>query len=431
VRARRGTVQLRRLIPLGLAALCALVVLQPVFGGATGWTSQFGTSGFDAIYQLDVHQGDVSGVGEVEGALPGQTWAGSCDVVVRTYRGRGDEKWTRQFGTSGCDFAEGVAAARGSVYVGGTVEGALPGWISAGSWDGFVRRYDEDGNEVWTRQFGTEDFDGVFGAAADDDAVYVVGQVFGALPGQQSSGSWDAFVRKYDADGNELWTRQFGTAGSDAAHETDVDANGVVVVGRVFGALPGQQHAGARDVFVRKYDTRGNVLWTRQFGTAGSDTAWGVDVEGGSVYVSGDVAGALPGHSYAGGPLDAFVRRYDRHGSELWTRQFGTAGFDRAVRVAADATKVVAVGRVGGALPGRTFAGGATDPFVRVYDPAGNEVWTTQFGGTLEPEAATGVALDDEGDGIFVSGGVSGTLPGQTSQGYIDAFVMKLLVPGS
>jgi hypothetical protein len=411
---------------LVIALLALLVPAGLASAQAIRWTSQFGTTGFDAIYQLDIHAGDVYGVGEAEGALPGQTWAGSCDVIVRKYRGRGDVKWTRQFGTSGCDFAEGIAVGGGALYIGGTVEGALPGQTHGGSFDAFARKYDEDGDELWTRQFGGAGFDTAAGAAANDGAVYVVGQTFGALPGQPPSSSFDAYVRKYDASGNELWTRQFRGAGgaSAMANEIDLSPDGVVVVGRVAGALRDQSHAGARDVFVRKYDPNGNELWTRQFGTPGNDIGWGVDVQGSEIYVSGDVGGALPGQTFAGGPVDAFVRKYDAAGNELWTRQFGTAGFDRAIRVAADGAKAIVVGRVGGALPGQTFSGGATDPFVRQYDVDGNEGWTIQFGGALEPEAATGVALDGD---IFVSGGVSGALPGQTSAGYIDAFVMKIL----
>ena len=64
--------------------------------------------------------------------------------------------WTRQFGTSGYDFARAVAVdPEGNVYVAGRTEGALPGQVSSGDFDAFVRKYDRDGDEVWTRQFGT------------------------------------------------------------------------------------------------------------------------------------------------------------------------------------------------------------------------------------------------------------------------------------
>jgi hypothetical protein len=67
------------------------------------------------------------------------------------------------------------------------------------------------GGEIdWIRQFGSPTSlwgDFAEAVAADGDDVFVAGYTYGALPGQISSGSADAYVRKYDAAGNELWTR--------------------------------------------------------------------------------------------------------------------------------------------------------------------------------------------------------------------------------
>ena len=72
--------------------------------------------------------------------------------------------------------------------------------------------------------------------AADATGVYVVGRTIftgPALPGQCRSGSGgDSFVRKYDLDGAEVWTRQFGTADAAWASGVAVDASGVYVVGQ-------------------------------------------------------------------------------------------------------------------------------------------------------------------------------------------------------
>src|SRR5262249_60794229 len=90
------------------------------------------------------------------------------------------------------------------------------------------------------------------------------------------AGSGDAFVRKYDFAGNELWTRQFGTADIDLAHGVAVDGSGVYVAGYTYGIFPRQAGAGGVDAFVRKYDAAGNELVTRQFATSANDTALGV-----------------------------------------------------------------------------------------------------------------------------------------------------------
>ena len=69
-------------------------------------------------------------------------------------------------------------------------------------------------------------------------------------------------------EGRVLWTRQFGTSGSDLGAQLKVYAGGVYVVGNTDGALPGQTNAGGQDFFVVKYNPQGGVLWKRQFGSA-------------------------------------------------------------------------------------------------------------------------------------------------------------------
>jgi len=108
-------------------------------------------------------------------------------------------EWTRQFGTSASDSAWGVAIdTSGNVYVAGRTSGALPGQSSAGESDAFVRKYDGSGNELWTSQFGSSTSDYAYGVAVDISGnVYVVGNTWGALLGQSSSGNLDGFVAKY------------------------------------------------------------------------------------------------------------------------------------------------------------------------------------------------------------------------------------------
>ena len=78
------------------------------------------------------------------------------------------------------------------------------------------------------------------------------------------------------------------------------------------------------------------IVVIRQFGTTAEDMARRVAVDGtGNVYVAGHTDGALPAQTSAGG-TDAFVRKYNASLNLVWTRQFGTQGFDEAPDVAAD-----------------------------------------------------------------------------------------------
>ena len=172
-------------------------------------------------------------------------------ALVPTAHAQGIE-WIRQFGSSATDLGLKISVDASGVYVAGHTIGALPGQTSAGGADAFVRKYDASGNELWTRQFGSSAFDLALGISVDASGVYVAGHTTGALPGQTSAGSGDAFVRKYDTSGNVVWTRQFGSSASDVAFGISVDASGVYVAGWTFGALPGQTSAGSFDAFVAK-----------------------------------------------------------------------------------------------------------------------------------------------------------------------------------
>ena len=175
-------------------------------------------------------------------------------IALTAFATAGEVVWTRQFGTSGQDLGFGVAVDGTGVYVTGATTGTFPGETSAGSTDVFVSKYDLDGAVVWTRQFGTSSDDGGFGVAVDGNGVYVTGFTQDALPGQTPAGSADVFVRKYDPAGAVAWTRQFGGNSSDFGHGVAVDGNGVYVTGRTDGALPGQTSAGSTDAFVVKIE---------------------------------------------------------------------------------------------------------------------------------------------------------------------------------
>ena len=51
----------------------------------------------------------------------------------------------------------------GNIIVGGLTEGSFPGYTNVGYSDAFIRKYDSSGNEVFTRQFGTSKIDYIEG----------------------------------------------------------------------------------------------------------------------------------------------------------------------------------------------------------------------------------------------------------------------------
>lgn len=406
------------------------------------WARQFATSFLEEALGVTMDEdGGIFVVGRTGGILPGQTkGGGASDAYVIKYDSDGTELWVRQFGGVGTDSAlDGAADSNGDLYVVGESPGELTGRLFVSGLGGaFVRKYTGDGDELWSRQFGTEVTAIVNGVAVNGAGnVYVAGQADGALPGQSHSGSNDAFVRLYDSSGNELWTLQFGDQGGDFALDVAVDEEGSAYVAgwsRREGPGPGRNSVVEMMAFVRKYDRDGVNIWDVRIEGSGPARATGVKVDGaGNIYVGGWISGALPGQVQVR-ETDAFLRKYDRNGVETWTRQFGTDDEDRAEALDVDGEgNLFVTGWTRGRFPEQTGLGEEdiyvrTDAFVSRFDSSGREQWTRQFG-NRDPQLPHGIVADDLGN-LFVVGQTSGRIFGESYHGTTDAFVVKFGVDG-
>jgi hypothetical protein len=412
-----------------LAAVLCLGLLFPATAPAStvGWARQFGTGYPDDANGLTIDAaGNLYVIGQTSGTLTGQKNAGMIDAFVRKYSSVGDEVWTRQFGSSERDIPKGITLdGAGNLYVVGETFGSLPGKASAGGWDAFLRKYTADGDEVWTTQFGGGGAESAASVRIDHGGnAYVVGGTRAALPGQTNIGDYDGFIGRFDPAGNQVWARQFGTTVEDYTLSVTLDSRDYpILAGETSGHFAGAASAGALDGFVRQYDPSGNVVWTRQFGSPADDYAVNATVApNGDVLVAGTTAGTLPGQKSAG-DADAFIAAFSSQGGSLWLRQFGTPGVDDAEAISFDtAGKPFVAGRAGGPLHGAA-AGGGSDAFLAAMGPTGDILWVQQVGGEAEDYA---LALAIGRSGFYLAGGTTGALPGQKNIGQRDAFVLSI-----
>ncbi len=179
--------------------------------------------------------------------------------------------WIRQFGTSGSEQSATVSAdILGNVFVAGLTGGTFSGPpINAGSV--YLRKYDATGTASWTRQIAPQEDNGRGVVAADGlGNVYVGGDTTGNVAAP-NAGETDYFLRKYDTSGNVLWTRQAGSLSYDYLQKATVDLSGnVYLTGYTAYDLAGP-NLGGYDAFLIKYDSLGNKIWSRQIGTTGED----------------------------------------------------------------------------------------------------------------------------------------------------------------
>jgi hypothetical protein len=215
--------------------------------------------------------------------------------------------WTQQIGTSGIDAAYGVAVDndRGNIYIAGSTNGSLDGNANAGDYDIFLVKYDSTGEKQWTRQIGTAESEDGQGVAVDSAGyIYVTGWTSGSLDGNTNAGLGDIFLVKYDSSGTKLWTKQFGTAGSEYGQSIEVDNTGNIYVGGRIYSLPDIHGS----IFI-KFDSSGTKQWTKELD---SSHVYKIVVDSiGRIYATGYFQyGDFDGNTSAGG-MDAFVITYD------------------------------------------------------------------------------------------------------------------------
>ncbi|MCT7997214.1 SBBP repeat-containing protein [Laspinema olomoucense] len=394
------------------------------------WIRQLGTVNSDQSRGVVVDSdGNVYIAGATSGSLDGNTNASGInanfsDPFLTKYDAEGNKLWTRQIGTAGYDY-----------YTDVTIDG-IGNAYTLGWGEPNITKWDSDGNQLWNRTIlATWGFDWATSITADPAGnVYAAGLTEGA-PDGQNMGQSDAFVVKYDTQGNQIWMQRLGTAAEDQARSVATDAAGnVYIAGITQGSLDGNTNAGSTDVFLTKYDASGVKLWTRQFGSAASEgmvslsgvgnelrnVQLSIDSEG-NIYLSGTTEGDLNGNTNGGGQ-DAFLVKYDPNGTQLWTEQVGTAGDDRGWGVTVDRNGMVYwTGTTQGSLNGQPHFG-SNDTFVTTLDSDGNFI-NSRIIATANDDIVQDITSDRSGN-IYITGNSTGSVA-NTNAGNYDAWVSK------
>ncbi len=311
--------------------------------GVRQWTRLVGanpSSTFNVTGIAVDANGNCCVTGYTDAAFDGETLTGQRDTFLVKYDSSGNKVWTRMLGapSNKITYAFGVGTdAAGKWYVAGHTTGNLPGAALNANTGLFIAKYASDGTFVWAKilegSAGTDLTYGFGGIATDAAGNSVVaGKTECALNGQAYSGaSGDAFAAKYDASGNLIWARLLGSGVSGKntqANRVALDSSGnSYVTGWTQAGIGGQTLTGYPDAFVAKYDSSGNLQWTRLLGVSGAaTTGYGVAADSnGASYVTGDTFGALDGNSLSGWG-DAFLAKYDSAGNKQWTRLLGATG---------------------------------------------------------------------------------------------------------
>lgn len=219
-----------------------------------------------------------------------------------------------------------------------------------------------------------------------------------------SAGDFDAFLAKFDANGNRIWATYYGGSSVDYSFGLACDQNNRVFISGTTQSLSGiatvgshqATYAGSTDNYLARFDSAGVLLWATYYGSSGSEYngICAVD-ESGHVYLAGYTAGsnniASNGHqsSNGGGINDAYLAKFDTSGLRIWGTYYGGSGSDEADGIACDLMGNVYLGgntnspnNIATAGSHQPVLGGLYDNFLVKFNPNGQRQWATYYGGT-------------------------------------------------
>ena len=389
-----------------------------------GSVYQKGTASYESFNALDVDvQGNVYIGGLTTGSLAGVNSRGTIDGIVLKYDSLGEDKWQKQISTESSDAVMAIAAdnAGDSVYVYIAGKGGDANGIA----NGFLVRYDtRTGREIWQTRFDDGLTSIAWSLAVDSQDDLLVAGYATILDEETGEARDQSFIRKFDSSGDQQWIVEIASDDSgsyDEAYGVALDSeDNVFAAGWTLGQL-GDQAYGSYDGWLVKLAPNGDRQWIRQFGTSEAEFAWDLAVDSqGNVYVTGWTFGNFEGTATSS--YDAFLIKYSNEGELLWSKQVGTAADDGALGIAIDAQdSVYLTGYTNGDLGGVNQ--GEYDMWGLKYDSEGSEVWRTQLG-TNKTEQAKDIKVDNRGQ-VYISGLSDGSF-GALNAGSFDGFVVKL-----
>lgn len=428
------------------------------------WAARAGSWAYDYGYGVGTDaSGNVYVAGKYEmDAMFGSTQVtceGNHDIYLAKYSSAGQIQWVKTAGGADGDYARSLAVdASGNCYIAGEIEGqtSFSGTTvagKAGDNDGFVAKYDANGNLKWAIPIGGWSNDKAVSISIDDAGNSYVTGIFKTTADfgshqLTSQGGEDIFVIKIDNNGNVKWARSAGGNQDDEGKSIKTDGSGNVYVtgyisgSTMFGSTPVNASSGYFDIFLAKYNSSGDLLWAKNAGSAWDDVGWGVAVDpSGNAIITGEFnADASFGNKtiYSGGNSDIFIASYSPAGDVNWVKSYGGTGIDRARGIAVDeSSNIFLTGQFSNSagFGAHQVTGIDTmEVFIAGFNSDGTGKWALKAGGDADAFEdlgyEAGIAISAKGNEVLATGSIlSGGAFGDhflSSYDRTDMFLVKI-----
>ena len=401
-----------------------------VVGSCIGycWTKTWGGTGYDYCSSVaNDNWGNVYVAGDFYGTVdfdPGlnvdeHTSNGNDDCFMSKFSPNGDWQWTKTWGSIDYESSNDITIdGSGNLYIAGyfteTVDFNPDGGgtqTSLGGYDSYLSKFDLDGNWKWTKTWGGPPDNEADSISCDNSGgIYVVGSFYETVDfnpdgggSQTSQGSDDAYLSKFNSNGDWQWTKTWGSIDLTSARGVANDNTGNVYIAGYFrgtcdfdpdGGAP-QTSDGNMDAYLSKFDSSGNWQWAKIWGGTDYVNCKIVTIDDSdNLYLGGNYQGTsdfnpLGGGTYAShGGSDPYLSKFDLDGNWLFTASWGGLDSDHAEAITVDPVGDIYVGGYYKATADFNPGGGGTqtsngeqDAYLNKFDSGGAWISVKTWGG--------------------------------------------------
>ncbi len=256
--------------------------------GDTLWTRTYGGNGSDRSYALC----KTSDNGFVLAGATSSFGQGYEVYIIKT-DSLGNRIWEKTYGGPLFDIAYSIC----ETYDGGYI---IAGYSSSfGNAGAYVIRTDSQGDSLWTRLYGGSMYDLASHVEPINDTSYIISgytESFGAIYG-------DFLLVKFNDNGDTIWTRNYGGEFTEWAYPVKQTTDNCYIVAGWTDSYGGTYGS---NVYLVKLDEWGDTIWTGVYANDTNEAAFDMQITSDGSYI---IVGST--NSYGAGGDDVYLLKME------------------------------------------------------------------------------------------------------------------------
>ena len=214
------------------------------------------------------------------------------------------------YANGGDDTAEGAAQLEDSSFIITGSSDSYPGGVGS---QAFLMKLDTMGVPVWSKHYGGNEMDQGKRVAYQQGFGYFVAGTTNSI----GAGAYDFYLFKTDVNGVLEWERAYGESGWERLYDAVLTRDtGMFMVGETLS-----NPTNNADMYIVRTDKNGDTLWTKTFGGAGTDGLSGVKRWDDSTFY-------VAGQTYVEDSMftKAYIAKFHEDGTLMWSDTIGPYG---------------------------------------------------------------------------------------------------------